>query len=576
MPKKLTLVILGGTILSVFLALIGGLVLQNMVEQSLAEDLTLERPRHYEYVISGVRTPLLLADFRKVEQDLQSALGGEEVDEIILYDATGKVVHRIDAHNGNSEKAVEQVSVGIWYDESGREPWGTAVFNLHRRNSALQNTLRGLLLLVAGVGLLLFIVFAVTVLLALAKEYRLYRRLAIEIVGAKGGLEEGRRLPLPVFEELRRLAAELERNNHLLRRQTELAAVGRTTAMLAHDLRKPFALFKVALGRVLELNEVGDQQVGQIRQVEAELGHAERMLEDLLAATSERNLILLPEDPVQLVEEALASSVPAGLPTELHLRRELRTTRPVCADRRAVERILLNVIQNAVEASHGQGPVTVRTQDDGEGQGQVLFSVHNHGSYLPPELHERIFEPFYTSGKRGGTGLGLAICRKLAEEHGGTIWVQSEPEEGTTFFVALPAWEGAEDSAKVEPDVPHPREGLVLVVDDDELLRTHTVELVARRWGREKVVSAATPAEARAALEAGGIRLVFTDLELGVPGDNGLDLARWIRLHYPALPVLLVTSADASLGKTELEQGIATAWLRAPLNAETLAGVLPL
>ena len=80
MPKKLTLVILGGTILSVFLALIGGLVLQNMVEQSLAEDLTLERPRHYEYVISGVRTPLLLADFRKVEQDLQSALAGEEVD----------------------------------------------------------------------------------------------------------------------------------------------------------------------------------------------------------------------------------------------------------------------------------------------------------------------------------------------------------------------------------------------------------------------------------------------------------------------------------------------------------------
>jgi signal transduction histidine kinase len=82
------------------------------------------------------------------------------------------------------------------------------------------------------------------------------------------------------------------------------------------------------------------------------------------------------------------------------------------------------------------GQFTVRTLSVGE---QVELRFTDTGSGIPSELHERVFEPFFTYGKFQGAGLGLAIAKQIVEEHGGMIHLDSEGGKGTTFTICLPA-----------------------------------------------------------------------------------------------------------------------------------------
>ena len=91
---------------------------------------------------------------------------------------------------------------------------------------------------------------------------------------------------------------------------------------------------------------------------------------------------------------------------------------------------------NAVQAIPERGQIEVETTAVGE---QVLIRVRDSGSGVPAELLERIWElGFSTKERQGGTGLGLALCRKIVEDHGGSIEVESPPGRGTTFTVSLP------------------------------------------------------------------------------------------------------------------------------------------
>ena len=110
------------------------------------------------------------------------------------------------------------------------------------------------------------------------------------------------------------------------------------------------------------------------------------------------------------------------------------------ADRRAVEQILTNLLDNACKYTEPGGRIEVRVSEDG---GQVRLEVEDTGVGIPPEDLPRIFERFYRVDKArsrdlGGTGLGLAIVKHLAQAQGGEVSVRSKPHEGTTFTVVLP------------------------------------------------------------------------------------------------------------------------------------------
>ena len=106
---------------------------------------------------------------------------------------------------------------------------------------------------------------------------------------------------------------------------------------------------------------------------------------------------------------------------------------PVRADAAQLERAFANLLENAQRHSGGH-PVSVRARDVG---GRILVRVVDRGPGIPKAHQERIFEPFYRSGSRG-SGLGLAIVRGFVEANGGRVWVESLPDQATSFVVELP------------------------------------------------------------------------------------------------------------------------------------------
>ena len=116
----------------------------------------------------------------------------------------------------------------------------------------------------------------------------------------------------------------------------------------------------------------------------------------------------------------------------------------VKADLTRLERILLNLIDNAVKYSPNGGEVRVFAQN---GESVVIFGVSDQGIGISETDIKRLFEPFQRveqsviGSSIQGIGLGLVVCRRLVEAHGGKIWVQSEPGKGSTFYFTIPAWE---------------------------------------------------------------------------------------------------------------------------------------
>jgi two-component system, NtrC family, sensor kinase len=114
-----------------------------------------------------------------------------------------------------------------------------------------------------------------------------------------------------------------------------------------------------------------------------------------------------------------------------------------------LRQIIVNLLSNALDAVDADGRVTVAAKPAGD---DVLITISDTGHGIAPDDLRRIFEPFYTTKGRGkGTGLGLAICRQLTAALGGNISVESEPGQGSTFFVRLPrhgAPSGAETRAR--------------------------------------------------------------------------------------------------------------------------------
>jgi signal transduction histidine kinase len=110
-------------------------------------------------------------------------------------------------------------------------------------------------------------------------------------------------------------------------------------------------------------------------------------------------------------------------------------------DRSRMERAFVNLVGNSLEAMPEGGQVRISASFE---NGSALIQVEDTGPGIAPEIRANLFQPFVTAGKRNGLGLGLALTRQTVVEHGGDMWVQSEPGRGARFFLRLP---GAQVSA---------------------------------------------------------------------------------------------------------------------------------
>ena len=128
----------------------------------------------------------------------------------------------------------------------------------------------------------------------------------------------------------------------------------------------------------------------------------------------------------------------SALPPEVHLVVEIEPGIPrVRADRRLLERGIVNLLENALQAVGERGWIRVGLRSE-DGRRRVMIEVRDSGPGVDPEIRSRIFEPFFST-KTSGSGLGLALVKKIAEDHGGGVSLESGGREGTRAILWLPA-----------------------------------------------------------------------------------------------------------------------------------------
>jgi two-component system sensor histidine kinase HydH len=224
-----------------------------------------------------------------------------------------------------------------------------------------------------------------------------------------------------------------DRHHREMRRREELARLGELGAVMAHEIRNPLAGIKgfAQLVETAGSMELARHYAGKIVTQSLRM---ESLVTDLLDFARDDHRQRHINDLGKVVEDCAALLRLEAAQQQVQI--EVAVTSRVKADV-AVDRIcqmLLNLMKNAIQAMPDGGILKIALQQK---SGTAYMSVSDTGLGISPEHLPHIFEPFWTS-KTTGTGLGLALCRKVAEEHGGSLTVESAAGRGTEFVVSIP------------------------------------------------------------------------------------------------------------------------------------------
>ena len=267
-------------------------------------------------------------------------------------------------------------------------------------------------------------------------------RLAATFNDMASQLREDRTALQDRLEQLERTTTDLTTAQEQLIRSARLAAVGRLSAGVAHEIGNPLA----AIRGLLDLMQAGDLELSEqeefIARIQREAGRIHHTIRDLLDFSrndsvqegrieSSADLLEVVSDTVKLIDRQsrfrdieLAVALGEGLPR-------------VRGDHERLRQLLLNLLFNAADALSGKGRIDVRASNGG---GIVSLTVEDDGPGISSEIIEQVFDPFVTTKAPGkGTGLGLAVCHTIVERLGGSIHAANRPEGGAAFEVRLPA-----------------------------------------------------------------------------------------------------------------------------------------
>jgi signal transduction histidine kinase len=257
----------------------------------------------------------------------------------------------------------------------------------------------------------------------------------LEAVGAQVGVTvENARL----YTRVSNYAQELARSQAQLIQAEKLAAMGRLTASIAHELNNPLQAIQNCLHLIIHRSLESEKRAQYLnmaqQEVERLISTVQRMLDFYRPSSVQRHETNVHE----VIEDVLALAAKRLQRGRVRVRKAFAPNLPfVNAIQNQLKQVFLNLVINAVEAMPGGGELCVRTLLSGDGK-WVLIGFLDQGVGLDEEAKGHLFEPFYTT-KSTGTGLGLSVSYGIIEQHGGAIEVESIEGEGSCFTVRLPA-----------------------------------------------------------------------------------------------------------------------------------------
>ncbi len=220
------------------------------------------------------------------------------------------------------------------------------------------------------------------------------------------------------------------------------AAIAETTRMVAHDIRKPFQVMKLALNTLLESKNELVRRVGvQIcTDIEGSVRKVNAMLQDILDISRDMTPVMEKVSATPLIRSSVNDVLRFYPDITVDVQFSLNHHQMLMADSEKVSRVFTNLIENAVQAigrnTIPSGVLRIISEDE-PGKNQIRFHVCNDGPEISKEDAARLFNPFFTS-RKDGTGLGLSISKKIVTSHGGEIGcTQAVPGE-TRFTFTLP------------------------------------------------------------------------------------------------------------------------------------------
>lgn len=246
---------------------------------------------------------------------------------------------------------------------------------------------------------------------------------------------------------------ELRRLENEIRMRDRLAAVGRLAAGIAHEIRNPLASIAGSINVLSEVTPFNEEQKTLVNIITRESTRLNNIISDFLVYSREKSFKFSRMDLVPLLEDALVLLSNRSQTKELTIVRDYALPEAFAAiDADRIKQVFWNLLENAVRAMQGKGTITVSVRAVGD---FLRIGVRDTGPGIPPNLTEKIFEPFQ-SRFEGGTGLGLAIVYQIVQAHGAKIYVQSKLGSGAEFILeilharaAAPEQEEAPVSAEV-------------------------------------------------------------------------------------------------------------------------------
>jgi signal transduction histidine kinase len=242
-----------------------------------------------------------------------------------------------------------------------------------------------------------------------------------------------------LVDSFNQMAADLARERQDLARSNRLAAWAEMARQVAHEVKNPLTPIQLATEHLRRV--YGDPRVDFAGALETCSATILRQVRTLRGMVTEFSAFARPPagEPVPiavdgLIEELLRpyrDTLPPGVSLEVVCAPDLPAVR---GDRRLLERALVNLLENALQAIGGEGRIELRAEAR---DGQVVVGVRDSGPGVEAALVPRIFDPFFST-KTGGSGLGLALVKKIVEDHGGTVALTSRPGD-TRVEVRLPA-----------------------------------------------------------------------------------------------------------------------------------------
>jgi signal transduction histidine kinase len=261
-------------------------------------------------------------------------------------------------------------------------------------------------------------------------------------------------------QQVQARTAELaEQNVKLLRLQREidrvepLAALGRITATMAHELGTPLNSV-LGYSQLLAREALSDDARESVRIIEAEVRRMVEIIQSYLSHTHAAPRPAIPIDLNELLRETLRLLAPVSHQYRIHVTTALAAVPLLRADRGSLQRVFLNLFNNAVEAMPDGGTVTITTRVQtlpGGDRGDIIVEIADTGTGIPAELLPTVWDLFVTTKPPGkGMGLGLAICQEIVKGYGGTIELTSQVGKGTSVRIVLPITEASQTAMPVE------------------------------------------------------------------------------------------------------------------------------